>query len=157
MESYFVEMTRDPILLEKSLARISADEFGAVNFFMGVVRNLHAGKTVTGITYDAHEGLAKKTLEDICREAQGMWGETKLFVAHYIGYLPVGGASVLIGVSSPHREESFEACRYIIEEIKERLPVWKKEHYIDGTSGWLPGHSLKEEAESADFCCGSCS
>ena len=71
-------------------------------------------------------------------------------------YLPVGGVSVLVAVSAPHREETFEACRYVIEEIKKRAPVWKKEHYISGESEWLPGHSLVAEGGEETICCGKC-
>lgn len=86
-----------------------------------------------------------------------MWPETRYYVAHYKGELPVGGISVIIAVSAPHRAETFEACRYVIEELKLRAPVWKQEHYTDGKSDWLPGHSLKEDAAADSICCGKCS
>ncbi|QQG37301.1 MAG: molybdenum cofactor biosynthesis protein MoaE [Micavibrio aeruginosavorus] len=130
---------------------------GAIDMFIGVVRDNHLGQTVTGITYDVHETLAERELMCICREAQGIWPKTRYFVSHYHGYLPVGGVSVLIAVSAPHREESFEACRYVIEEIKKRAPVWKKEHYVGGESEWLPGHSLVMQGEEEQaVCCGKC-
>lgn len=129
---------------------------GAIDMFIGVVRDNHQGQAVTGITYDVHETLAERELMNICREAQGIWPETRYFVSHYRGYLPVGGVSVLVAVSAPHREETFEACRYVIEEIKKRAPVWKKEHYISGESEWLPGHSLVAEGGEETICCGKC-
>ncbi|MGZ9097482.1 MAG: molybdenum cofactor biosynthesis protein MoaE [Micavibrio sp.] len=129
---------------------------GAIDIFVGVVRNHHCGKSVTGITYDVHEALAESELLNICREAEGIWPQTRYFVAHYHGYLAVGGKSVLIAVSSPHRADAFEACRYIIEDVKKRVPVWKKEHYLDGESEWLPGHSLISEPVDQKVCCGMC-
>ena len=115
---------------------------GAIDTFIGTVRDNHNGKAVTGITYDIHKDLAEQVLHRICEEAQDQWPETKYYVSHYHGSLTVGGISIIIAVSSPHRAESFEACRYVIEEIKKRAPVWKKEHYTDGISDWLSGHSL---------------
>lgn len=125
---------------------VSDPAHGAVDVFIGAVRNHHEGKTVTGITYDIHEALAQKIFSEICHQALDRWQGVKIYLSHFKGYLDVGGISVLIAVGSPHRAESFEACRYIIEELKKRAPVWKQEHYETGSSEWLPGHSLKETA-----------
>lgn len=133
-----------PLNLQEAVNCVCDPRHGAIDTFIGTVRNTHEGKAVTGITYDVHKALAEKTLRDICSEAQELWPGTQYYVAHYHGTLDVGGISVVIAVSSPHRAESFDACRYVIEEIKKRAPVWKKEHYVDGISDWLPGHSLKE-------------
>ena len=149
-------VSRDPLSLQDAVAYVSDTGHGAIDTFIGTVRNTHEGKAVTGITYDVHKTLAEKALWDICAEAQGIWRATRYYVAHYHGTLDIGGISVVIAVSSPHRAESFEACRYVIEEIKKRAPVWKKEHYIDGISDWLPGHSLSSEAETSVTCCGHC-
>lgn len=145
-----------PLDVGEACTFVSDPANGGIDIFAGAVRNNHLGRTVTGITYDVHETLAQKELQNICNEAQGMWPEARYYVAHYRGYLPVGGLSVLIAVSAPHREEAFEACRYIIEEIKLRAPVWKKEHYEEGDSGWLPGHSLAVEPVDQTVCCGKC-
>ena len=91
---------------------------GAVDVFIGAVRNHHEGQSVQGITYDVHEALAEKTFIDICEEAQKRWGDIKIYISHYKGQLEIGGISVIIAVSSAHRAESFEACRYSIEELK---------------------------------------
>lgn len=151
-----VGISKDFLDVRKACDIVSDPGHGAIDVFIGAVRNNHQGNTVTGITYDVHETLAETELFKICREAQGVWPQTRYYVAHYHGYLDVGGISVLIAVSSPHREEAFEACRYIIEDIKKRAPVWKKEHYIDGESAWLPGHSLVTEPEDQRVCCGKC-
>ena len=117
---------------------------GAVDVFVGAVRNHHEGQSVSGITYDVHEALAEKTFTEICEEARQRWGDIKVYMSHYKGQLDVGGISVIIAVGSAHRAESFDACRYVIEELKKRSPIWKQEHYEYGLSEWLPGHSLRE-------------
>lgn len=149
----FVSVTREAISIQKLLAEVADDSHGALDFFIGAVRNVHEGKDVKGITYDGHEVLINKTLDDICRDAERKWTDTHYAVCHYLGDLSVGGISIAIAVSSPHRAESFDACRYIIEEVKKRVPVWKQEHYTDGKSDWLPGHSLRK---SPTPCCGHC-
>lgn len=151
-----VQVTTKEIDIDAAIAKVKSAEHGAIDLFIGTVRNHHNGKEVTGITYDAHEKLAEKIFKEICREGMGLWPDTRYAVMHYKGELPVGGTSIVIAVSSPHRAESFEACRYVIEEIKVHAPVWKQEHYLDGKSDWLPGHSLRHEAEYAGTCCGKC-
>ncbi len=151
-----VFVSADPLSLETAMQSVVDPAHGAIDTFIGTVRNMHDGKSVTGITYDVHEALAEKVFHEICEEAQGLWPDTRYYVAHYQGTLDVSGISIIIAVSSPHRAESFEACRYVIEAIKKRAPVWKKEHYVDGMSDWLPGHSLSEEAGYSTTCCGHC-
>lgn len=151
-----VEISEQNLDLQKAYDCVSDPAHGAIDTFIGVVRNHHEGQKVTGITYDVHEILAEKTLREICAEAQGIWPKTKYYAAHYKGTLEIGGVSVLIAVSAAHRAETFEACRYVIEEIKKRLPVWKQEHYPGGKSEWLPGHSLTVDAETGLACCGKC-
>ncbi|MFN3826775.1 MAG: molybdenum cofactor biosynthesis protein MoaE [Micavibrio sp.] len=151
-----VSVSTEPLNLQQACEFATDPGNGAIDMFIGVVRDNHRGQVVTGITYDVHETLAAAEFYEICLEAQGIWPQTRYYVSHYHGYLPVGGVSVLIAISAPHREEAFEACRYVIEEIKKRAPVWKKEHYIDGESTWLPGHSLVAEPEESTVCCGKC-
>ena len=150
------EVSTQPLDVQKAVNIVTDPAHGAIDTFVGVVRNHHEGKAVTGITYDVHTELAGKIFHEICKEAQGAWPGTRYYVAHYQGELDIGGTSIVIAVSAPHRAESFEACRYVIEEIKKRAPVWKKEHYTDGKSDWLPGHSLSAEAETGTLCCGHC-
>lgn len=141
----FVEISTTALDVRRAVEEVSCPEHGAIDLFVGVVRNNHEGHAVSGITYDAHPVLAVKTMQEICEEAQGLWCDTRYYVAHYCGHLSIGGASVVIAVSSPHRCKAFEACRYVIDEVKQRVPVWKNEHYVDGESQWLPGHPLEAE------------
>ena len=117
-------------------------DHGAHSQFMGVVRDHNHGKKVLKVEYDAFIPLAEKELKDICHEAEKKWGPLNVYVHHRLGELFVGDASVIISVSSPHRNEAFEASRYVIEELKKRVPIWKKETYEDGESEWLKGHAL---------------
>ncbi len=116
---------------------------GAQNLFTGTVRENNLGKKVTAVAYDAFVPLAIQTLKEIASEAQKNWGSgLKIFIQHRLGKLNVGETSVLIAVSAPHRDEAYKASRYIIEEIKVRAPIWKKEYYENGETEWLKGHAL---------------
>lgn len=121
------------------LGRVGADEDGAAVLFLGVVRNHADDRPVRGMTYESYEEMATPVLAEIAREAAERLGTDRLAVVHRVGKLSVGEVSVAIAASSPHRAESFDATRYVIEEIKKRLPVWKKEHYADGGTGWVEG------------------
>ena len=134
---------------EKPLSPTAAIDFvnqkqnGAETLFIGTVRNHNHNKRVLGITYDVFAALAKQSFKDICSDAQEKWGnELCIYIVHAKGRLPVHGISIVIAVGSPHRDEAFKACRYIIEEIKLRSPIWKLEHYEDGESEWTKGCEL---------------
>ncbi len=120
---------------------------GAIDSFVGAVRDFNMGKPVLGVSYDVFEELAEKTLQKLSQEALAKWeGKLNIYIAHYKGRLDVGGISVIIAVSSPHRAESFDACRHLIEELKHHAPIWKQEHYTDGDSEWVKGHALCQHA-----------
>jgi molybdopterin synthase catalytic subunit len=129
----------DPIHPEAVLAEVGCEEDGAVLLFVGVVRNHADGRRVRGMRYDAYEAMASTVLGEIAAEAAGRLGTDRLSVVHRIGDLGIGEVSVAIAVSSPHRAEAFDASRYVIEEIKKRLPVWKRERYTDGDEAWVEG------------------
>jgi molybdopterin synthase catalytic subunit len=121
------------------LARVGDDHDGAALLFLGVVRDHADGRPVRGMRYDAYEEMARQVLAEIAAEASERLGTDRLAVVHRTGELGIGEASVAIAVSSPHRAEAYDASRYVIEEIKKRLPVWKKEHYTDGDAEWVRG------------------
>ena len=133
----YAAIVHDPIRNEDVLAHVGADEDGAAILFLGVVRNHADGRRVTGMTYESYEEMAEPVLREIAEEASERFGSDRIAVVHRVGDLAIGEVSVAIAVSSPHRAESYDASRYVIEEIKKRLPVWKKEHYADGHSGWV--------------------
>ena len=109
---------------------------GAVATFTGTVRDHGRGKSVTHLEYEAYAPAAELTLAQIGDEIGQRWAVEGIAIAHRVGSLAVGEASVVISVASAHRDEAFEACRYAIERIKEIVPIWKKEHYADGAA-WL--------------------
>ena len=109
---------------------------GAMATFIGTVRDHGRGKSVTHLDYEAYAPAAELTLAQIGDEIRERWGVEHVAIAHRVGSLAVGEASVVISVASPHRDAAFEACRYAIERIKEIVPIWKKEHYADGAA-WL--------------------
>lgn len=117
--------------------------FGAIASFAGVVRNSNEGRAAAAVTYDVHETLALKALRDLCAEALKMAdGKARIYVAHARGKLEVGEASVIIAVGTPHRKKSFELCQFLIDQLKERAPIWKHEHYLEGDAAWLAGKPL---------------
>ena len=122
-------------------AAVSSPKHGAVSTFVGVVRAVHAGRRVRGIEYDCFAPLAEVELARILREAERKW-PVRVEASHRMGSLRVGEASVAVAAGSMHRAEAFAACRWTIDEIKRRLPVWKKEGYISGGGRWLPGCTL---------------
>ncbi|MEY4592014.1 MAG: hypothetical protein RIR18_909 [Pseudomonadota bacterium] len=123
---------------------VADDAHGAADVFIGTVRNHNLGKPVLGVSYDVFDDLTLNVFQALADESRARWGEKlNLYIEHYKGRLDIGGVSIIIAVSSPHRDETFQACRYIIEEIKKRVPIWKQEHYVDGDSEWVQGTSLE--------------
>ena len=111
---------------------------GALNVFAGTVRNTHEGNAVSGMTYHAHRGLAEARLREIEAAAEARFKVSAL-VGHAVGTLAVGEISVIVVVRGGHRAEGFEACRWTIDTIKQAVPIWKEEHYVDGEARFLEG------------------
>ena len=143
-----VKIEEEKISSEKAKKYIASVKNGAESIFVGKVRNENDGKKVTAVTYDAHHQAVIKSFQSICNVAKDKFDKNaKIFLEHAKGYVPVGEISILIAVSSGHRDEAFKICRYILEEIKHKSPIWKQEHYADGKEEWLPGHSLRPKEE----------
>jgi len=122
---------------------VADPEHGAIDSFVGAVRDFNMGRKVLGVSYDVFEPLAEGLLHKLCEEVRDKFdGRINIYISHFKGRLDVGGVSVIIAVSTPHRAESFDACRMLIEELKHRIPIWKQEHYVDGDSEWVKGHAL---------------
>lgn len=130
----FSSSNLDALALRRSLEDPACGGYAA---FEGWVRNLNEGREVRRLEYEAFESLAVREGERIIEEARIRFGVTNARCVHRIGDLPLGEIAVWVGVSAPHRDEAFRACRYIIDEVKHRVPIWKKEHYVDGDSGWV--------------------
>jgi molybdopterin synthase catalytic subunit len=129
-------LVREPIDVAALAATTPAD--GAVCLFVGVVRNENQGRAVLRLEYEAYEEMALPLMEDIAAEARRLHPVTDVRLVHRLGRLEIGEASVAVAVSSPHRAEAFAACRFAIDTLKARVPIWKKELYADG-SAWLDG------------------
>ena len=129
----------DRIDLNEAYSYLNAPEAGAVNFFVGTVRNNAHGKAVKKLVFEAYEPMALKEMEKLADLTQEKWGVSKLLMLHIVGEKEIGEPVVVIGVASPHRDTAFEACRFLIDELKKTVPIWKKEFYEDG-SIWVNAH-----------------
>ena len=148
MSSIHIDFKQGPLSIS-DIDQSPEELHGAEAWFFGRVRKINHGRIVKSLSYDIHSQLAHQVLTEICTEAQNKWEQTaRAWVMHSFGNLNVGDISVLIKTSCPHRDESFKVCRYIIEELKKRAPIWKKEYYNDGESEWLKGHALCQHANS---------
>ncbi len=138
-----VSIDETPLEITAAHDFVTDPAHGAIDSFTGVVRDTNLGKSVQGVSYDVFDELANNVLRGLCEKTMEKWdGKLNIYMTHHKGRLGVGGISVIIAVSSPHRAESFEACRHLIEELKHHAPIWKQEHYTDGDSEWVKGHAL---------------
>ncbi len=138
-----VRVTEEVLCPETLLRNAAAETRGGAVLFWGTVRGCHEGRIVNAVTYDAFVPLGECVLREIAFEAQEAFGpDLGVSAFHRIGRLLVGEASVSISTAAAHRDAAYLANRYFLEQLKVRLPVWKREHYTDGESAWLPGHSL---------------
>jgi molybdopterin synthase catalytic subunit len=119
------------------LSEVAHTRNGATVLFVGTVRDTNDGAPVSGLDYSSYAGMAERELASIVLETAERWDTSDIAVEHRIGTLGLGEASVAIAVAHPHRAQAYEASRYIIEELKKRLPIWKREHYVDGRSEWV--------------------
>jgi molybdopterin synthase catalytic subunit len=136
-EAEVFEISRDPINTAERAARVGDPAAGAVVVFEGRVRNHAEGRAVQALSYEAYEALAVKEGGRVLVEARERFEILQAVCVHRVGDLTIGDCAVWVGVASAHRGEAFDACRYIIDEIKHRLPIWKKEFFADGDSGWV--------------------
>jgi len=141
-------LTRDPINLDQLIRAVSGPEHGGVASFLGVVRNHHDGRPVTRLAYSAYEPMAEAESARIVAEAEARW-PVRIALRHRLGDLAIGDAAVAVAAAGGHRAESFEACRYVIEELKRRVPIWKQEFYEDGSVTWVGAGELQRSAAPA--------
>lgn len=135
----YCQVTSAPIDVDDLMRRVRSDTDGAVVVFCGVVRNNDAGRAVVGLSYEAYESMAADKLREICEEVARQFDVGAIAVAHRVGELGVGEASVGIAVAAPHRDAAYGASREVIERLKVEVPIWKREHYADGGAEWLRG------------------
>jgi len=135
----YAAITREPIDPARLLGDSVSPGDGAALLFWGVVRNQNDGRSVSHLEYHAYAGMAERMMHRIAEEAIERFGVGDVRIVHRVGTLAIGEASVAIAVASPHRGEAYEASRYVIEELKQRVPIWKREGYVEGESEWVPG------------------
>lgn len=129
-------LTDLPIDLRELVASVSAPDRGGIATFVGLVRNHHQGREVLRLEYSAYGEMAEREAAALLAEAEARW-PVRLAARHRTGVLGVGDAAVAVAAAGAHRDEAFQACRYVIDELKRRVPIWKKEHFADGTTGWV--------------------
>jgi molybdopterin synthase catalytic subunit len=122
---------------------------GAALLFIGTVRDHNEGRAVGHLDYQAYPPMAEATLREIAAEARERWGTGEISVVHRCGRLEIGEVSVAIMVAAPHRGAAYEASRYVIEELKKRVPIWKREGYVEGDSRWLRGDASEPAWEAS--------
>ncbi|CAN5913643.1 molybdenum cofactor biosynthesis protein MoaE [soil metagenome] len=135
-----IKLTEEPIDVQAVVAEARSGNAGAVNVFIGTVRNKTSGKEVVRLEYEAYDKMAVKKMEEVLAEARTRWPVEKAAVVHRKGVLQIGEAAVVIAVSTPHRKASFEACEFIIDTLKQVVPIWKKEIFEDGEI-WVAAHA----------------
>lgn len=134
-------LTRTPIELAPLVAAVSDPTHGGVATFVGLVRNHQDGRSVGQLEYSAYEPMAEAEAARIVAEAEARW-PARIALRHRLGTLMIGEVAVAVAAGAAHRGAAFEACRYVIEELKRRVPIWKKEHYTDGTLAWVDPTAL---------------
>ena len=140
-----INVKEKKLTLSEAERFISSSDFGASIYFTGTVRNQNNNKNVIGITYDSHDELVLKSFKEIYNQADEKLKikDKSVFIEHAKGYLNLEEISIIIAVACKHRDEAYVLSRYIIEEIKKRTPIWKKEHYENQDSEWLKGTTIE--------------
>ena len=135
-----IQLTRETIDMQDLLARVNSPAAGAVVLFLGTVRELTAGLRTVALDYECYPEMAEKKLAELEAEARQRWPLVECAIVHRLGRLELGEASVAVAVSSPHRGAAFEAGQWLIDTLKQVVPIWKKENWADGTTEWVhPG------------------
>lgn len=142
-----IRLTHDPIDYPALTEAVRSPQAGAVVLFLGTVREMTGGRATVALDYEAYPPMAQAKLEELLAEARERWPIVEAAIVHRLGRLELGEVSVAVAVSTPHRDQAFAAGRYLIDRLKEVVPVWKKENWADGTTEWVhPGtaHEPKE-------------
>ena len=147
LHTKIIDIKENKIKTSEAEAFIKSSSYGASIIFNGTVRNINEDKEVIGMTYDTHDALVLQSFEEIYNEATEKLKITSktVFIEHIKGYVGLGETSIIIAVACKHRDQAYALSRYIIEEIKKRSPIWKKEHYKNEQSEWLKGNPIKNE------------
>ncbi len=135
-----VEISAESIDIQKVIEAATAPTAGAIDVFIGIVRNNSLSKNVVKLEYETYDTMAIRKMNELITEAKSQWPIENVAIVHRKGILEIGDTAVVIAVSTPHRAESFAACQWIIDNLKKVVPIWKKEFYNDG-SIWVAAHA----------------
>ena len=138
-----IRLQEQPTGVAELVEEVRGDGDGAVELFLGTVRNHNVGKRVIRLEYHAYPGMAEREMEKLERDAIDRFGVSRVAIVHRTGTLEIGDVSVAIAVSSPHRAQAQEACKFLIDTLKETVPIWKKEFFEGGTV-WIEGDDRSE-------------
>lgn len=140
-----IRITREPIDHTQITESVRSNDAGAVLLFLGTVREMTNSRRTVALDYDAYDTMAVAKMQELETEAREQWNLEKVSLVHRLGHLELGEISVAVAVSSPHREAAFQAGKFLIDELKVRVPVWKKENWDDGSTEWV--HPIEEKTE----------
>ena len=129
-------LSSQPIDAAALVESVHAPDRGAVVTFAGVVRNHHAGREVVSLGYSAYGSMAEQVCADVCDEAAARWN-VRVALNHRVGELQIGDAAIVVVVAAGHRDAAFNACRWVVDQVKSRAPIWKRERYADGSEAWV--------------------
>ncbi|MEX0718205.1 MAG: molybdenum cofactor biosynthesis protein MoaE [Planctomycetaceae bacterium] len=145
-------LTRDPIDHAALTESVRATDCGAVVLFLGTVREMTDGRRTVALDYEAYPAMAETELAKLEAEARAKWTLGEIAIVHRLGRLELGDISVAVAVASPHRQAAFEAGKFLIDELKVRVPIWKKENWADGTTEWVhPESEMTNECRNDEF------
>lgn len=131
------KITSEEIELGDVIRAVETGDAGAIVHFLGIVRNNTAGREVSYLEYEAYPPMAEKKMAEIAQEISEKWGLDRVAMIHRVGRLEIGEVSVAVAVASPHRKEAFEACHYAMNRLKQIVPIWKREVWVDGEEEWV--------------------
>lgn len=136
-ESVLVKLQWSHLSTEAAISHLQDVNAGAIAIFLGTTRQWTSGRETRKLEYEAYEPMAIREMEKLVQEARKRWPLLRVAVLHRLGDVPIAEVSIIVGVSSVHRKAAFDACQFIIDNLKEKVPIWKNEHYADGTTEWI--------------------
>lgn len=148
-EKYWIRIQPQELDVGAATEFLRTEEAGGVNVFLGTTRRWTDGRETVRLHYESYGSMALKEMKALVAEAASHWPVKRACIIHREGEVPLGEISVIIGAAAPHRDEAYEASRFLIDELKTRVPIWKRERYADGTSEWVEGTLPEHESDEA--------
>ena len=141
MHREWIELTTDEIDSGAVAEFLRHRGAGALALFLGTTRQFTGDRETTRLEYECYESMALDKMRSLSSDAMGRWPLLRVCIIHRLGVVPIAQTSVIVGVASAHRSTAFEACQYLIDTLKKEVPIWKREHYVDGSAEWISGGS----------------